>query len=431
MSKLQDLFTPTSRSRLKLRPNGKPHWRPLATGRALGFRPHLEDPTSGTWSARWTVPGAKRHRETTLSEADGRVPADGETVLDFRQAVEAAQQWCEDQERAFNGLEPVDREPYTVGRAMADYLEWSRAHRKAPHQVEQVNRAHVLPHLEAVEVAKLSPAQLRKWHAKIASSPPLRRTAVGVERNVGTLDGPEDRRKRQSTANRALSVLKAGLNMAYREGKVASDDAWRRVKPFKGVDRPKVRFLELDQAVRLLNACEPDFRRIVQGALLTGCRYGELCRLRVGDFKATPKPLIRLEDTKSGKGRHVFLSDEAAVFFGGLTAGRPDGEAMFLRDDGESWGRSHQARRMLDVSETAKIDPPATFHELRHTYASHYLMNGGDLPGLSQQLGHADTRMTTRHYAHLADDWRAEQARKHAPSFGLETGTVVRMRRQA
>jgi integrase len=206
----------------------------------------------------------------------------------------------------------------------------------------------------------------------------------------GELNTPEDRRKRQSTANRALAVFKAALNMAHREGKVASDDTWRRVKPFKGVDRPKVRFLEADEALRLMNACDPDFRRIVHGALLTGCRYGELCALRVGDFKATPMPLIQLEDSKSGKGRHVYLNEEGAAFFGAQAAGRPEAEPLFLRAEGEPWGRSHQARRMKDASRSAEIDPPATFHELRHTYASHYLMNGGNLAGLAQQLGTAD-----------------------------------------
>lgn len=418
MATRKDLFTPHSRSRLKPLPARKPHWRSIATGRALGYRPHLEDPTTGTWVARWKVPGERRYKEETLGEADGRVPVDGEAVLSWDQAVAAAQAWCEDQDRLAAGLEPKDREPYTVARAMSDYLGWSRAHRKAPQQVEQVARAHILPALGEVEVASLSAGKLRRWHQGIAETPPLRRTAEGQPRNMGELNGPEDRRKRQSTANRALSVLKAALNMAYREGKVGSDDAWRRVKPFKGVDRPKVRYLEADEAVRLLNASEPDFRRIVRGALLTGCRYGELCGLRVGDFKATPMPLIRLEDTKSGKGRHVYLNEEGAAFFEELTAGRPEGAPMFLRAEGEPWGRSHQSRRMKDASESAGVAPPVSFHDLRHTYASHYLMNGGDLADLAQQLGHADTRMTTRHYAHLADRWRAERAWQHVPSFG-------------
>ncbi len=93
-------------------------------------------------------------------------------------------------------------------------------------------------------------------------------------------------------------------------------------------------------------------------------------------------------------------------------------EPILVREDGEPWGRSHQTRRMAEACEAAGIDPPASFHDLRHTYASHYLMNGGDLADLAQQLGHADTRMTIRHYAHLADHWRAEQAWRHVPSFG-------------
>jgi len=432
LTKLSDLATPTSRSRLRALPDRQPHWRFLAKGKALGYRPHESRSASGSWCVRYTVPGEKRYRRTTLGVADdGRRTADGETVLSFDQATRRAREWCEDQERIAQGLAPKDRAPYTVLRAMADYLDWSRAHRKAPQQIEQVMRAHILPVLGKLEVRDLSTLKIRQWHQKIADSPPRRRTAAGDTQNTGTLATPEDRRKRKNTANRVLAVLKAALNMAYREGRVPDKAAWTRVKPFKGVDQPKMRYLEADEVVRLLNACDPDFRQIARGALLTGCRYGELCKLRVGDFKATPMPMVLLGDTKSRKSRHVYLNDEGATFFAELSAGRPAAEPMFLRADGERWGRSHQRRRMQAASATAEIEPPATFHELRHTYASHYLMNGGDLPGLSQQLGHADTRMTLRHYAHLADRWRAEQAQKHVPSFGTprpesNEGTVVR-----
>lgn len=438
--RLEDLYSPTSRSQLPpSRGSGrKPHWRSIGRGRYLGFRPDAKDPKLGTWCVRVWVGDADQevrgpYAEGSLGEADGRVSADGEDVLNFAQALLAAQAWCEDRVRQSQGLEPRDRKPYTVARAMADYLDWSRDHRKAPQQVEQVARAHILPALEDLEVGSLTTLRLRRWHQGIASSAPLRRTAKGKPRNRGKLNTPEDRRARQNTANRALAVLKAALNMAYREGKVASDDAWRRVKPFRGVDRPKVRFLEADEVVRLLNGAAEDFRRIVQGALLTGCRYGELCGLQVGGFHAMPTPLVRLEDTKSGKGRVVYLNDEGAAFFEALTAGRAAAEPIFLREDKEPWRRSHQARRMKDASEAAEIDPPASFHDLRHTYASHYLMNGGDLAGLAQQLGHADTRMTTRHYAHLADRWRAEQAQRHVPRFGVsaaegEGGEVVAFR---
>lgn len=426
MSKLTDLATPTSRARLPVLKYNNPHFRFLSPGRALGYRPHEGRSGSGSWIARFTVPGEKRYLRQTIGTADdARRQPDGETVLSFEQAVRKAQEWCEDQARKANGLDPKDREPYTVERAMADYLEWMRSNTKAPHQAEQVSRTHVLPKLGSREVSDLDAGTLRKWHKGIADSPPMRRSTEGKAPNVGSLDTPEDRRKRRSTANRALSVLKAALNFAFREGKVASDAEWRRVKPYKGVDVPKLHYLDTDAAVRLLNACEPDFRRLVRGALLTGCRYGELTGLRVGDFQANPSPSLRLEDTKSGKGRHVFLGDEGAAFFADLTAGRPAGEPLFLRTDGEPWGRSNQTRRMRDACTVAGIDPAVSFHALRHSYASLYLMAGGDLADLAEQLGHADTRMTSRVYGHLASHYRAERARQHEPKLGGDTLPAV------
>jgi hypothetical protein len=56
-------------------------------------------------------------------------------------------------------------------------------------------------------------------------------------------------------------------------------------------------------------------------------------------------------------------------------------------------------------------------------------MSGGSLVPLAKQLGHTTTRMVEKHYAHLAVSWRAEEARKHAPSLGLERESVVRWRR--
>lgn len=71
-----------------------------------------------------------------------------------------------------------------------------------------------------------------------------------------------------------LSVLKAALNRAFEEGKVPSDDAWRRVKPFRSVDAARVRYLTEDETRRLVNTCNPDSRPLVQAALFTGARYG-------------------------------------------------------------------------------------------------------------------------------------------------------------
>jgi hypothetical protein len=80
---------------------------------------------------------------------------------------------------------------------------------------------------------------------------------------------PEEVRARRSTANRLLTVLKAALNHAFHEGRVSADDPWRKVKPFREADAAVVRFLKADECVRLVNACEPAFRDLVRGALVT------------------------------------------------------------------------------------------------------------------------------------------------------------------
>ena len=60
---------------------------------------------------------------------------------------------------------------------------------------------------------------------------------------------------------------------------------------FRAVDAPVVRYFSHKEITRLLNACEGAFRDLVHAALLTGCRYGELCQLKVVDYNADVETL--------------------------------------------------------------------------------------------------------------------------------------------
>ncbi len=258
---------------------------------------------------------------------------------------------------------------------------------------------------------------------------PRVRTRPGEEQHYrDTSADPEAERRRKATANRVLTILKAALNHAFEEGKVARDDVWRRVKSFREADAARVRYLGVDECVRLVNACDADFRPMVRAAFYSGCRYGELAGLSVADFNPDVGTLL-VREAKAGKPRHVVLADDGRRFFEAVTAGRGGDEPMFPRPDGHRWGRSHQVRRLADASHHAKIVPPANFHILRHTYASLTVMNGAPLQVVAQNLGHADTRMVERHYGHLAPSYVAEQIRAAAPSLGLEeTSNVESMR---
>src|SRR5207244_221808 len=133
------------------------------------------------------------------------------------------------------------------------------------------------------------------------------------------------------------------------------------------------------------------------GALLTGCRYGELCELRVSDFA---RGLLTVRRSKSGKARDVRLTDEGVAFFKAICAGRRAEEPMFARGDDQPWAKSLQGRPMTAACRAAGL-APIGFHQLRHTWASLAVMGGVPLLVVARNLGHSDTRMVERHYGHL------------------------------
>src|SRR5262249_39553065 len=145
------------------------------------------------------------------------------------------------------------------------------------------------------------------------------------------------------------------------------DQAWRRVEPFKGVDRPRQRYLTLHECERLLNAADSEVWPLVRAALETGGRDSELGRLGCDDFNPDNGSIL-IQRSKVGRSRHVILTAEGAAFFAQHCAGRAG--LMFTRDNGAAWGTSLQAQPMKETCGRARITPPISFHGLRHTWAS-------------------------------------------------------------
>ena len=281
-----------------------------------------------------------------------------------------------------------------------------------------------------MDASKLTGKQIRDWHQKLAASPRRTRAKAGpaMGRAPSAATQAEDPvRARRATANRVLTILKAALNHAFREGKVPSDDAWRRAKAFKGADAARLRYLGEQEARRLLNACPPAFRRLVRAALESGCRYGELIRLKIRDFHPDA-PSLQIVDAKSGRPRHVPLDQQAAAFFIGLCAGRSGGETMLVRDDGRPWGASHQQRPLAAACQAGHIEPSVTFHGLRHTWASQRIMRGLPVMVAAQVLGHSDTRMVERHYGHLARGYVQQAIERTSMPLGDEPAAAVPFR---
>jgi integrase len=199
---------------------------------------------------------------------------------------------------------------------------------------------------------------------------------------------------------------------------MSDDAAWRRVRPFQKVSAARVRYLTDDEAQRLANACQPDLRALVTAALFTGARYNELASLRASDFDDA-NGTVHIGESKGGKPRHVVLTDEGRAFFRRVAAGRAKDAVMLPRADGRRWRKSEQFRPMREACAAATIVPPASFHVLRHTYASRLTMRGVPIAVIAAQLGHADLRITARHYAHLAPSYVADTIRAAFGTLGL------------
>lgn len=390
--------------RAKLPQRRDPYWHLIAEGQHLGYRKGV---SGGTWIARIYDP-AKGRRFESLGAADDTVEANGTHVLDFQQALAAATKWMNTITRA--DAAGVKIGPYTVRDAAEDWLKT---------QTNPTSRIHVknniLPTLGDIPVIRLTKAKLYEWLQAQGSKPTIRSMSENSKIPCDMND-PETRRKRQDSANRVLRGLRALLNLARSNGHVESDAAWATLKEFDKVAKQRTEYLTVKEAQAFIQACPEDFRKLVQAALYTGCRYGELCALTVQSYDAQSR-IVTVMQGKTRTPKVVYLTPDEAAFFEEQTKGKPLGALMFTRADGKAWGKDHQRERMKDACKAANIEQHITFHNLRHTFASLLAMNGTRPELIQLQMGHSSARMTAR-YSHFSPSYAASTIRANKPSFG-------------
>lgn len=395
--------------RLKLAIRKKPYWMALKEGEHLGY---YRGRRVRKWVARFRQTGGPYHyQEATIAEADDHADADGIKILSFKQAQEAARKW-------FDGMQETGGRlvHFSVSNALDDYLEGFTG--KDLQNTQRRIEAIVRPQLGRYEVVELTPSLINNWHTALANAPARLRTAKGAVQNYRlTADTTEARRSRRSSANRILTILKAALNIAYRNEKVASDEAWRRVKPFVKTEAPRLRYLDENESRRLVKACNANFQPIVQAALLTGARYSELATLELRDFDRQSQTLW-LRETKAGTPRVVYLDGEGFQLVCQAIGGKGRSDLIFPRPDGKRWGPAHQVRPMFAACKAAGLDP-AGFHDLRRTYGARLARKGVPMAVIAEALGHADERITRKHYAHLAPSYVADTIREAVAGLGI------------
>jgi integrase len=193
-----------------------------------------------------------------------------------------------------------------------------------------------------------------------------------------------------ATANRYLARLAHMLSRARKWGLLQGSNPAADVEKARELGR-KVRFLSEEEIARLLASCAPSIHPLLLCAMHTGMRRGELLGLRWENLDLEHR-IIYILESKGGKPREIPLTrrlTEALASLGPKSHGKVFAVSL-----------STLRRRFSEALAEAGITG-FRFHDLRHTFASHYVMSTGDLPALQQLLGHSTLKMTQR-YAHLS-----------------------------
>ncbi|WP_279050061.1 phage integrase [Cedecea davisae] len=191
-----------------------------------------------------------------------------------------------------------------------------------------------------------------------------------------------------NTINRDQEAVSSLFNVLIELGHYHNEN------PFKGVSKMKVRsremgFLSKSEITKLLDALTGQNLLAVKIGLSTGARWGEIQKLRQTNVF---NQRITFVDTKNGKNRTVPISKE-----------------LFKEIKQSESGLVFPDIHYMTIRQTLKniapdLPPGQAVHVLRHTFASHFMMNGGNILALQRILGHANIQQTMT-YAHFAPDY--------------------------
>lgn len=195
------------------------------------------------------------------------------------------------------------------------------------------------------------------------------------------------------TCNNELGYLNAVFNELHRTGEISYQNPFGKIRPISiqeremgclDLDQVKIIFTELLERTR-----NPHALFVARLSLETGARWSEAESLTLDRLKPYR---VTYDQTKSGKKRSVPISKDLYKTI-----------KKHLEKHG-SFGTSTISafRRAVDRS-GIQLPQGQCAHILRHTFASHFMMNGGDILTLQRVLGHSSITMTMR-YAHLAPD---------------------------
>ena len=264
---------------------------------------------------------------------------------------------------------------HTFGELCDEYLKWAKRQKSYDSKVFYIN-------------------QLRLFFGEI----PLDQLTTHLVERYQTHRLTEHGNK-PATPNRHVATLKHMIRKAV-EWNMAHDEVLARVKRVKQLkgEGKRLRFLSKDECQALFKVSKPHLKPIITTALNTGMRKAEILGLRWNQVDLE-HGLILLDNTKNGDRREIPINVTLMAVLKALKPQKTAGH-VFVNGKGAPYGDIKKA--FNTAVRDAEIDD-FTFHDLRHTFASHMVMAGVDLATVKELLGHKSLAMTLR-YAHLAPE---------------------------
>jgi len=203
------------------------------------------------------------------------------------------------------------------------------------------------------------------------------------------------------TVNYELRLLKAFFTQALKNNYIKDN-------PVVDIERLKVtskqpRFFVKEELREVLIHCQKRDYPVFLTLASTGLRLGELINLEWTDVGLERRLItIKVKDfwePKNSKPRAIPMANKLVEVLKEL---KRDSRWVFTTRKGNQLNKNHLRERLVKVCMKIGIEP-ANIHTFRHTFASHLVMKGVDLPTVQKLMGHSDIK-TTMIYAHLAPE---------------------------
>lgn len=202
--------------------------------------------------------------------------------------------------------------------------------------------------------------------------------------------------------NRELAYFRAMFNELGRLGTWPRENPLATLRQFKISER-ELTYLTTEQIAQLLaelkNARNGHVLLITKLALSTGARWSEAEEMQISQVG---RGIVQFAKTKSGKVRAIPIAGELEAELRQHHAEHGNLQRIF----GYAWSAFREGIERAGIA----LPEGQMTHALRHTFASHFMMKGGNILTLQRILGHASLAMTMR-YAHLAPDHLQEATR--------------------